>query len=271
MGAVFWIIEGILYALFLTGDWCDFFGASWIRGWGWYRYSSICKYAALLLCLVYACGLRSRKGRTSSRSKQEKALLGVLGFAAAADYFLLFTDSFMMGILFFCMVQCCYCLYFAGEKEKCALWRSVGIGFGVTAGVWCLVQAGTFGGAEGWKKADLWLLLVAALYGSLLIQNLIRAWNPFRGNPVLKIRRDRSLTQKKKSRPVGVWGQMAILLLFLCDIHVALYNIEEIIPDGMELSWLQIWCEAAGVLMWLFYLPSQLCIVKCIKGQSTYK
>ena len=187
MRTVFWIIEGILYTLFLTGDWCDLFGASWIGGRGWYRYSSICKYAALWICLVYACGIRGRKGHRSSRSKLEKELMGVLVFAAAADYFLLFTDCLIMGILFFCMVQCCYCLYFAGEKDKSPLWRTVCIGLGITAGTWVLVQTGTLADTESWKKTDLWLLLAAVFYGSLLMQNLIRAWKPFRRSPVFQI------------------------------------------------------------------------------------
>lgn len=239
MGTVFWILEGILYTVFLTGDWCDFLGVPWITGTDWYMYSSICKYAALLICVWYGCRLGWQKG-----NRKQKVLCGVLLFAAVADYFLLFTDSFILGILFFCIVQCCYCLFFAGEKGSRVLYRMAGTGICVAVLVWCLIQAGIFGDAAGWKNTELYLILTAVFYASLLLQNLVRAW--------------------KQSKAVSIWGRVAILLLFLCDIHVALYNI-----DGERLwKQMQLWCEAAGVLMWMFYLPSQLCIIKCIQGEK---
>ncbi len=243
MGNIFWIGEGILYVIFLTGDLWDFFVGTWPAGINWYMYSNLCKYAALILCVGYGCKTGWKKG--------QKALCGILLFAAAADYFLLFTDDFLLGILFFCMVQCCYSLYFVGRQGAGRLWRTAGIGICIVLLLWCLIQAGVFGVSPDWKKAEWSLLLTSVFYASLLLQNLIRAWTP--------------------SGKVSFWGRMGILLLFLCDIHVALYNIEGMDFSGLRRGWMEVWCELAGVLMWLFYLPSQLCIVKCMQGKSTYK
>lgn len=243
-GAVFWVLEGILYAVFLTGDWCDFFGVLWMDGSCWSRYSRICKYTALLMCVWYGCRCRGEK-----KNVQQKALCGVLLFAAAADYFLLFTDCFILGICFFCLVQVCYCLYFAGEKNRNRVWGMAGLGICMVLLAWFLIQIEMPG--AGWKGKEYGLILAAVFYGSLLMQNLVRAW--------------------KASPSICIWGKMAILLLFFCDVHVALYNIEEVDMIAEIPFWLKRWCEGAGVLMWLFYLPSQLCIVKCIRGKNTHK
>ena len=241
-GTVFWVLEGILYTVFLTGDWCDFLGVLRIDGFHWYKYSSICKYTALLICVWYGCRCRREK-----RNVQQKALCGVLLFAAAADYFLLFTNCFILGVCFFCLVQVCYCLYFPGEKSRNGVWGMVIPGICMVLFVWCLMQTETSGDGAGWKGEKYGLILAAVFYGSLLVQNLVRIW--------------------KSSPPICIWGKMAILLLFLCDVHVALYNIEAVYITVKMSFWFQWWCEAAGVLMWLFYLPSQLCIVKCIQGK----
>lgn len=267
MRIVFWILEGILYGVFLTGDWCDYFGVSWITGTDWYVYSNICKYVAMLLCVWYGCRLGWKEG-----DSRQRALCGVLLFAAVADYFLLFTNHFILGILFFCMVQCCYCLYFGGRQGSRVLCRMAGTGVCVVVLIWLLMQIGIVGDTAGWKREEFYLLLAAVFYGSLLLQNLIKAWKPFQTVSYGSVCEGRSWEQGKVCfRSASLWGPMAILLLFLCDIHVALYNIEGMDFGMVRPLWLQIWCKAAGVLMWLFYLPSQLCIVKCIQGQSTHK
>ncbi len=259
METVFWILEGILYGVFLVGDWCDFYGISWIIGTQWYVYSNICKYVSLLLCVWYGCRIGWKEG-----SSRAKALCGVLVFAAAADYFLLFTDYFVTGILLFCMVQCCYCVYFGDGQGKISLYKMIGMGLFTAALCWI--------GLKGWRSNEYLLIVTAVFYASLLLQNLMKAWvSLLKGSVWESGEREGTEPVRCFWKSTAVWGAMAILLLFLCDIHVALYNIE-----GMDLSvasplWLQTWCRAAGVLMWLFYLPSQLAVIKCIQGQSTHK
>lgn len=259
METVFWILEGILYGVFLVGDWCDFYGISGITGTHWYVYSNICKYVSLLLCVWYGCRIGWKKGNFGVR-----ALCGVLLFAAAADYFLLFTDYFITGILLFCMVQCCYCVYFGGRQWKLSLCSMLGVG--LFAAVLCWI------GLKGWRSNESLLIVTAVFYASLLLQNLMKAWvSLLKGSARESGERKGTDSVRSFLKSPALWGGMAILLLFLCDIHVALYNIE-----GMDLGissppWLHTWCRAGGVLMWLFYLPSQLSVIKCIQGQSTHK
>ena len=83
----FMTAEAVLYALFLR---IDFFGGSSAR-------SAMYKYAGILLCLVCASVRAVTLKNTASR-----LIAAALFFTCISDYFLLFTDSYLPGVLCFC-------------------------------------------------------------------------------------------------------------------------------------------------------------------------
>lgn len=260
MDICFWMIESVLYLMFVIGDWFDLLGKAWIDGAVWAFISNRLKYIALLLCAGYGM-ISVRKADRGIQKRKCLYLCGILLSAACADYFLLFTDAFIAGIGFFALVQCFYCLYFSRkdgmvsehlQKDNISrLFPMLGTGAGMAAMAWVCMEGGKKLWPEemaGISAADQMLCIMAIFYGCCLLWNLIGAW--------------------KAGKGVFLFGRLGILFLFLCDIHVALYNIE-----GMHLLpiiplWLSSWCRAAGVLMWLFYLPSQLCVVKCLQEEK---
>lgn len=138
-----------------------------------------------------------------------------------ADYYLIFTALHPIGILFFCLAQCCYSRILKYPIP-------------------CLIQNGLLGCVVLWIagiflpfQPDITVLL-AVFYFFCLITNVAVAW--------------------KKSSPSFAF---AITLLLLCDIHVGIFNLPRYfnIPAG---SSLETWCTLAPYLIWTFYLPAQL-------------
>lgn len=232
---VFWGAELLLYLAFVSAD---------LFRVPWGTYSNELKYIALGICLVYALVLYNRKRHAGSGAGWS---VGILAAAMCADYFLLFTEQFVAGILLFAVVQGCYRMRFlgmSGRERDCA--KSVirmyllGLALALTVAFICSICLGLP------ADSDLLTTCTAVFYACCLVQNVI-----------LGIRLS---AQARGGRSLHVLTA-AILLLLLCDIHVGICNL-----DGVALF--SGYLNAAGVLMWVFYLPSQLCVVLSI-GKNT--
>lgn len=178
---------------------------------------SILKYGFIILCFFIFLFRNTDRVRTPF----VRNLLAAFFFVAVADYFLIFTDYYPLGILCFCLVQICYCriLYY----PLISLLENGMLGC-VTLFIASLLVNYLF---------DITAFL-AVFYLFCLLTNTILAW-------------------KKSS-----WSfALGLTLLLLCDIHVGLAHLPAYFSLNQDTLFYR-WCTAAPVILWFFYLPSQL-------------
>lgn len=142
---VFLILEGLIYAVFLT---LDFTGHGSQTIW--------IKYSGILLCLLFAllCALRGG----------DRLVFPAMIFTAAADWFLLVRgDHLGIGVALFLVVQSIYLVRLRKMGAGTAIWLRVLLPllFGIT-----LV----------FLRAANPLFLLVALYFSQLVSNTVLAW-----------------------------------------------------------------------------------------------
>lgn len=221
------IAETILYILFLSID---------ISGKDFGDLSAGLKYCGILLCFLSTFFLYPENTKSSERY----LLRGALFFTAFSDIFLLFLDSYLIvGLLTFCIVQFLYLF-------RLYLWRKQR-GFGQRFGV-LLIRNGALilavlGSLWGLNISPEPLMIVVVIYFTGILLNTLDAlWL------CLKVR-------KRKEILFGV----GMLLFFLCDVNVGLFNLSSFIAT--ESPWLDSLYSFASVAMWLFYLPAQVGIV----------
>jgi len=157
-------------------------------------------------------------------------------FTVAADYFLLFTESYLTGVLLFIGTQLCYSLWLDGSvlfshRLLPRIFRN-----GVIAGIVLIfLQAVRI-------EVD-FLLAVTLFYFLFLVENT------FRGQPWLQPKRQRKNVRK-------CFG-IGMCLFLLCDIQVGIFNVAAYLPFSIEASWLY---EMSAIGMWACYLPAKVCI-----------
>lgn len=203
-------LETLLYVFFL---YCDIQGGS-LTG-----LSSLLKYAGICLCFLFSLGGRGDRRIT----------LGLL-FTVAADYFLLFTDRFLPGVVSFLCVQLCYFLWL--ERDKRTLFFSL-IGK-------MILSAAVLGTLSALGVEVDVLLAVTLYYFLFLVENTVRG-----------------IRSGKKLFAAGM------CLFLLCDIQVGIFNMASYVPAFSENSLLY---EIAAVGMWACYLPAKVCIT--LAGQK---
>lgn len=225
----FLMAELALYLAFLTADLAE--GGS-MTGKSLLGISDILKYLSVLLCFF------------RHLNRKEKNLRRAQLLVLAADYFLLFTSRAAEGILCFIGVQFGYRAALDSAVEDCflkysfpKLWRIV-LFFLLPV---CLTP--------GVSRENRLVLGLACVYAGLLISNLQLAFF-------------RSGSREKRGRNKGLicWMRAGLPLLLLCDIHVALWNLS-FLPGSFSAAFRQ----TARAAMWLFYLPSQVCVALAAK------
>lgn len=207
-----WLLgtEALLYAAFLCLD---------LTGTGPFLLSGVLKYAGVLLCFFHVL-----------LKKGSREILAGLFFTILADFFLLFTDNSLPGVLLFLCVQICYSiLLFRGETVQ-RICRRVAVRFFFKCGASLLLLA--LLSAAG-IQADA-LLFVTAVYFFSLLENTVRAWLCHTG-----------------LFAVGMG------LFLLCDIQVGLFNLSSYLPEVGQIG---VWYRIASVGMWACYLPAKVCI-----------
>ena len=222
--------EAVLYALFLR---IDFIGGPATR-------SALYKYAGILLCLTCASVRAVTLKNTASR-----LIAAALFFTCISDYFLLFTDSYLPGVLCFCVTQTLYLfVLLQGKPLKAKLWHIVP---GLALSAVLLIITGLM------HQTDL-LIAAGVFYAYSFVRNIAIAL---------------SLCIKKKPVPGLKTPVFAIgLIIFaLCDINVLLYNLPLLFDIHSHL--LISLFDVIGTLMWVFYLPSQVLLALSTKNSLT--
>lgn len=191
--------------------------------------TNILKYLSLFLCFLYSLS---------------ESILGhyisyftiALAFAATADIFLLFTPYFGIGIFFFICVQSCYRYILSGKKGVLEMYL-----------ISMIITIGTLGIMKLFQLAPYFMVVPAAFYFGCLSCNVIKT--------CLEAISSKQISLKNYLYLFAV----GIILLFLCDVNVGLYNSSNFLsikPDTFMVSILNF----SSIGMWLFYLPSQIII-----------
>lgn len=158
----------------------------------------------------------------SSRSLWQKRDAGLvliaLVFTLAADMFLLFTSHFVIGVCVFCGAHLTYLLRYCRKVFVPAVV--------LTGGILALVGAAALFGAT-----QVLLYIVGGLYAVLILGVTVTAFT------------------SSLPRTNGRLASAGMVLFLLCDVNVLLFN--TLSADTALYS-------AARVLMWFFYLPSQV-------------
>ena len=220
--------ETVLYILFLR---IDFLGGSAAR-------SALYKYAGILLCLVCASVRAVTLKNTASR-----LIAAALCFTCISDYFLLFTDSYLPGVLCFCVTQTLYLFVLLQDRPLKTKLLHIVPGLVLSAAL--LIITGLM------QRPDL-LITAGAFYAYSFIRNIALAL---------------CLCIKKKPVP-GLKPSMfavGLVIFALCDINVLLYNLPLLFDIHSHL--LISLFDVIGTLMWVFYLPSQVLLALSAKNR----
>ena len=198
------LLLGIMYVAFVVGD-VFISGVSNI--------SSILKYIAILVCLVCAITVFFQSGNVRDARLQ----IVIMCFTVVADYFLLFTSYFTMGILIFLGAHLTAIYRYCASVFKICTF-SVALAFVV----WLVsVIAG--------QPIDLMFCAVAAYMFTIITATIA--------------------TFIARQAPANNFlSRCGMILFLLCDVNVALYNT---LPASSTFY------AASMVLMWVFYLPAQ--------------
>ena len=181
--------------------------------------SSLIKYGIILFCFCI-CFIKNIR---TLKIPYVRFVLASLFFTILADYFLIFTDNYPAGLIFFCLVQFCYCKV-------------------LNHSLFPLLENGLFFSFSLWMSSIIFKFsidltaLFAGFYIACLVSNLFYAW-----------------------REGDAWFASAVTLMLLCDIHVGLANLSSYIPiqSGTPLA---LWCGLAPQILWIFYIPAQFMV-----------
>ncbi len=185
-------------------------------------YSLRLKYLIIILCFGISLLIGSK-----GYSKEDKLLVQLARvFTLIADYYFVIYGDFEPGIFFFSLVQIIYIIrHSIWSKGKCK-----NIVFFIIALTAALIISLNI--KSPFIKKN--LIILVFIYAALLLTSLYSSISTVR----------RGKYPKKASWMIAI----GILLFFMCDLNVGLFNILE---DGNIKFYI-------GYLIWLFYGPSQL-------------
>ena len=178
--------------------------------------SDVLKYVAIISCLLICVFAFSHE-----RKNVAKIQMIVFCITLVADFFLIFTPYFSLGVLVFIGVHSCALLRY---KPKWLLPVDIAVATIFTA---------TF------------FILPKTLHSDF---NLTLVLSSFSAYAVMIISLTVSTFHAKQPRENELFSRLGMLMFLACDINVAIFNG---LPNGSELH------TASTVLMWLFYLPAQ--------------
>lgn len=220
-----WIfMEGILYLLFLA---CDLSGR--------YGVSSYLKFISIVLCFAGTLFFQYK-------GKRDVYISGALGLSVFSDVFLLFTCYFVPGLLSFLCVQILFLIKlknrYGFSMKRQVLYRGI-----VFLLLWqSLALAGV--------AVDM-VFLLGACYIVFFAFNIGIAVRGFMNSQTLSSKKNISGTEQ------GLF-MVGLILFFICDINVGIFNMSSYIQAGGGL-WRQL-IDISRIGMWAFYLPGQMLI-----------
>ena len=226
---IFAVIEIILYIIFLILDFSDANETT----------AAVLKFISIIICTCVTITALIRINDGTSRLSAVMAAIAMI-FTVISDFFLLFADDILPGLITFGIVHIVYLIVIMGADRKHVSIALLIRIFLTALGVISLKDL----------LPDGILFLAAVLFYAI----------SFLGN-IFHL--TLSIILKKNANPClfrrPVMYLVGMILFVLCDINVLLYNLgDHIAVDTPAFATLS---RAAVYLIWIFYLPSQVLIV----------
>lgn len=229
---LFLTIELCIYITFLCIDllwfdllWCD-----------QNKLSSSLKWLSIVICCLYLYYQNEFRSGTVS-VHENRLLMCALFLTMISDFILLFSDCYIFGVFIFLMVQFLYCKKLgdlSGSSIKFTIFRNLAISFCILA---LLISV---------KIQIDFLMGTSCVYFVSLISNVVDAGIA-------------SKLYNSWSTKIFFYG---LFLFLLCDMNVGINNLTYDIEINQPLF--HAVANFSTIGMWLFYLPSQVCIVASV-------
>lgn len=214
------ILICILYTVIL---YFDFFSTELFAS------SNLVKLASIMLCF----SLSILTGKDYLNKGDKHLLQSGLFITMVADFLLLLTDYFTLGVGIFSIVHILYIIRYERNKSKLFLIRMI---------FFLLIILGIYLAVK-FLIIEIKLLFVAALfYAVALIISVIKAIKSYR--------------HKLFPYPNKNFIALGMVLFLLCDINVGIFNITILTNNPSDIT--SLLYNISGLLMWFFYLPSQV-------------
>ncbi len=185
--------------------------------------SSTLKYCSIFSCFLYCL----------IRTGYQNLLTQGLFFTVLADIFLLFTDYYFFGVLSFCIVQL---IYFYRIKQWNPNIKNMHLTYRFLLAIFLMILLAFLVPMDG-------VLGITVIYFTSFIANLILLSKTY---------------DIMKNNVVFCRFYLGMLLFFLCDICVGIFNLSNYI--AISGAWMHRIFMFASVGMWGFYLPGQVLI-----------
>ncbi|NLJ97406.1 MAG: hypothetical protein GX321_09670 [Clostridiales bacterium] len=225
---LFLIVQLILYGLFLV---LDFLGSN-------ITLSSRIKFLVVVLCFLYVVYGKNEGGR------QRKILTYAMAFTVISDIYLLFTDDYFNGLVTFVITQQLYGVRIKQlyNRESTNNQKNPLKSFAIR--VTMQIVASVILSVLLWQMGIILnsLLVASMVYVVSLVTNVVGS-----------IRLSISFPKRKDVRLFTI----GLILFFLCDINVGLFNMSSFIDVGSVYKYIY---NISSILMWTFYAPSQVMI-----------
>ena len=200
---------------------------------------SFLRYASILLCFSYAMtadasekamaaapaksttGVPAESASGAPEQNRKLPLVQALFFTVCADYFLVFSNRYLPGILFFLLVQNMYRRFL---RAPFPFWFCCGSAAMGLLLLFSRLYRFPFDSVSAFS----------AIYAGCLLANL-------------------AFSLKKGPG----WFSLSLTLLLFCDFHVALGHLSDYLASPFP-GWLAGWVGATPFLIWGFYLPAQV-------------
>jgi hypothetical protein len=180
------------------------------------------KYAGLIVCAVIALVV----WRMTPRKRDGRLQVVTFCFTVIADYFLLFTDDFAIGVIIF------WGAHLSALVRYRRQWLQIGIALTGVGAVICTIMALT-----GRSIAVLYTACI--VYAVLILSVTVAAF------------------LYKQPKAANICSRLGMVLFLCCDINVAIFNTAT--PDTPLYN-------TSAPLMWLFYLPAQILLSLSASG-----
>ena len=211
------------------------------------------KYYSIILCLVISV-IYYYKKRDKDTINEYSLLVGAMFFTAVSDYFLLIKNDYLVpGLISFCIVHGIYLFVITCKDIKTtAMYTGARIGIAIVITV-ILKTTGVINYSN--DSAMNAVLFLALLYGISFVWNILLL-----AVKIINHNTDQSKDKPKVCEfPHPVMFMIGLLLFLICDINVLIFNLGAYISISSDLF--LVLQTAATILMWTFYLPSQVLIV----------
>jgi hypothetical protein len=163
----------------------------------------------------------------SPRKRDARLQVITFAFTLVADYFLLFTDDFALGVIIFWGAHLTAILRYRRQ------WRMAGVILVCIGMVSCLMLAALgMGGAV--------LYVASGVYTVLIVSVTVAAF------------------MYEQGRFGDVCSRLGMILFLCCDVNLAIFNTTQV---GTVLN------DISAPLMWTFYLPAQILLSLSAAGQ----